>query len=203
MLEPKHGIMKRLLLIFLVACGSTQPQKVNKDTVLRFPFTGPLDTINYDSRGSLYCCDTIKPEWYDTSKYKWESLIGFITDSAYQRTFKYLLDRKDSIKKITGHFATHEEILTIIDTGVHVSPQNLKYDTIPVIILYSDTLLRTGIYGVAAMDGYEVIHNEIVTATLTGSIAMTKETIVGYLDTEKQPLYKSYMVWQTRRRYHR
>ncbi len=58
-----------------------------------------------------------------------------------------------------------------------------EYDTIPVIMLYTDTLLRTGIYGVAAMDGYEV-----------------NTTPVTHLDTEKEPIYKSYLVWQTRRR---
>ena len=49
-------------------------------------------------------------------------------------------------------------------------------DTIPVVILYSDTLLRTGIYGVSAMDGY-IIGNVVV------------DQVMG-------PLYPSYLVWK-------
>ncbi len=102
--------MKRLLLIFLVACGSTPPPRVPP-------------TPKPEPRDSVIVVPKPEPE-------------------------------------------PHQE-----------------YDTIPVIILYSDTLPRTGIYSVAAMEGYEV-----------------STTPVTHLDTEKEPIYKSYMVWQTRRR---
>ncbi len=130
--------MKRLLLIFLVACGSTPPPRVP-------PVPKP------EPRDSVIVIPKPEPE-----------------------------------------------------------PQQ-EYDTIPVIILYSDTLLRTGIYGVAAMDGYEVVQNS---DTIQRPLWLTSDTIkpyayiqtfipaqiITYLDTEKEPIYKSYMVWQTRRR---
>jgi hypothetical protein len=102
-------MMKRLLLIFLVACGSTPPP-----TPKPLPPAEPRDTV-------------------------------------------------------------------VVTVPTPIPKQ--EYDTVPVIILYSDTLLKTGIYGVNAMDGYEV-----------------STTPLTYIDTEKVPIYPSYMVWQAKRR---